>query len=90
MDKAREALVNDKHQLPSKSHSQVVDSELPQDLDEIDGVLDSSTRGDSETSGLRRRRENFQKKRTFRRIVALVMGLIMVTVLIVVTYVVYR
>ena len=90
MDKAREVLVKDEHQTPSKSHIQLVDSELPQDLDEIDGVLDSSTRGDSETSGLRRRRENFQKKRTFRRIVALVMGLIMLTVLIVVTYVVYR
>ena len=90
MDKAREALVKDQHQPPSKSQIQVVDTELPQDLDEIDGVLDSSTRGDSETSGLRKRRENFQKKRKFRRIVALVMGLIMLTVLIVVTYVVYR
>ena len=82
--------MNDQQQPTSKSHIQVVDTELPHDLDEIDGVLDSSTRGDSETSGLRRRRENHKKKRTFRRIVALVMGLIMLTVLIVVTYVVYK
>ena len=47
-----------------------------------------STRS-SESLALRRRKELYKNKRWFRRICALIMGLIMLAVVLIVTYVIY-
>ena len=66
------------------------ETELPKDLDDIDEENDSSTRGDSEISALRKRQQAYKNRRWYRRICAFIMSLIMLAVLIVVADVIIQ